>query len=206
MKLLPITSHTQAEPLRSLPALAIDLGFAQHSASIGVSDHPGGLTFGQAIQAFGNWIWNHRSGEMVLILEAPLSASFSEDGNPVPRGPFETHHSEDGHASRRVWFENAGAGMSLAAVHFLREITRDAHDHPIHIHVVEGFCSRYEEPRPSDTQVANRLLEDWNANAILIQPQGHRCFSNLRLVTAAASELPPAILRLPDGLTSSTDH
>lgn len=208
MKLLPITCDKDVENARHFPCLAIDLGFSEHAHSCGTSDSPRSSTFVHTILAVENWLYDHRHGEMVLILEAPLSASFAKSGNPTPRGRFETHDHPSNRSSRRVWYENAGAAMSLAAIHFLREVIQSAYEFKIWIHILEGFCSRYGTPRPDHHEVAKCLLEGWQQGSPLIEPAGHSRFSNLRLVTPSASEVPPAILAIPDGFSgpSITAH
>jgi len=208
MKLLPITCDKDLESAQHFPCLAIDLGFSERGQTCGMSNSTSDSTFAHTVQAVGNWISDHRHGEVVLILEAPLSASFAESGNPTPRGQFETHDSRTNSSSRRVWYENAGAGMSLSAVHFLREVALTSCDFEIWIHVLEGFCSRYGSPAPDNHVVAKRLLQGWQRGTPLIEPAGHRRFSNLGLVTPNASEVPPAILVIPDGFSgpSITAH
>ena len=72
---------------------AIDLGFAKSRASCGVawatSSRPEAvaLTFEDCIAKVASLVRKQERAN--LIIEAPLSGFFSEDGNPIERGSFE---------------------------------------------------------------------------------------------------------------------
>jgi hypothetical protein len=205
MKLFPVTTQKQAEHLRSLPVLAIDLGFAFQSKSCGLSSHPKPLTFTEALRKTVEWVGdNSVSKEMVLILEAPLSSALSK-GNPIPRGEFETHHN-DGHLNRRHWHHNAGGAMSLAALYFLRKLSKDCAQIDASIFLVEGFVSRYETPKPTHSQVAKALEAAWRSRSRVFLPPklGDGGISVLELMDSKSVSGAPLILRLRDGLSKLT--
>lgn len=209
MKLIPVTSNQQAVSLRNLNTLAIDLGFAQEANSCGLSNQEDGVTFSEAIQKTLSWARVLAGNSGVLIVEAPLSASFTADGNPCPRGDFETRHSVTGDKDRRVWQSGPGASMAIAAFHFLRSLLHTEDEAKPEIHLVEGFCSRYggtKADKPSDVAVARRLVSQWQNDTELTEPDGHSKLSTLHIVAPDTPNTPPAILRLPDGLTAATVH
>ena len=207
MQIQAVTSTEAAAALRELPTLAIDLGFAEKRASCGLSNQSIGLTFAEAIDAAAYWI-NDKSQrpQRVLILEAPLSGSFDKHGNPCARGTFETHHSKTNRSSERRWQSGGGASMALAAIHFIRLLKEKTAASHTELHLVEGFCSRYGNVKPTDTAVANEVHRLWRDGASLIEPKGSRTLSVLHVLDSCASIAPPAILQVPDGFTSSTDH
>jgi hypothetical protein len=198
MTLHPLTEANSVYDLKGVPFLAIDLGFAQKSKSCGLSDQSNSVTFGKAIELAVEWVPSAQC-QAVLLLEAPLSASFDEHWNPVPRGDFETHDSVSGNESRRVWQSGAGGVMSLAAIHFLRQLIEKTADKNAEVHLVEGFCSRYGKPKPSHIAVAKKLSSLWKQGSKLASPEGYHCISSLYLVDSTAPKTPPSILRVPDG-------
>jgi hypothetical protein len=197
MNLLPVTNSEDADSLRKLPTLAIDLGFAEKSTSCGLSEHQQGYRFADAVTETAAWL-SRQTNEAVLILEAPLSGSFDTSGNPCARGRFETHH-DSGNSSGRRWQSGAGASMALAALHFLRLISEAAKNTDLVVHLVEGFCSRYGDKKPSDTAVANELLKLWKTGEELIKVTGPTNLSTITILDSEAPAAPPAILRVPDG-------
>jgi hypothetical protein len=193
----PVISTEASKPIRNLPALAVDLGFAEKAASCGLSEQKQGLKFADAVSETAAWL-SRQEDDVVLILEAPISGSFDVHGNPCARGKFETHHSVSGESCERRWQSGAGASMALAALHFLR-LLREKVEAPKEVHLVEGFCSRYGAKKPSDTAVANELLRLWRNDAPLLQPGGATTLSTLWILDSHVIETPPAILCVPDG-------
>ena len=102
MKLIPVTDADAAKNLKGLPFLAIDLGFAQKAKSCGLSEEWKPVTFGKALELAAAWV-PPVDCQAILILEAPLSASFDSNWNPTPRGNFEIRDSRTDEDSRRVW-------------------------------------------------------------------------------------------------------
>lgn len=156
-------------------------------------------SFSEAIESASAWIRSLKS-EGVLLIEAPLSGAFSQDGNPVARGSFETAH-QNGDQSDRRWHVGAGGAMALAATHFLRLLLEKNRDVEITIHLVEGFLSRYGHPKPSHGQVAMALKTSWMENRgeliEFVETPGFISTAGL-FDTSLVSSL-PLVLRLADG-------
>lgn len=198
MKLVPATEKDAAKHLKGLPLLALDLGFAQKARSCGLSEESKSVTFGKALELAAEWV-PPMACQAVLILEAPLSASFDSKWNPIPRGDFEIRDSRTGEDSRRVWQSGAGAVTSLAAIHFLRLLAAKAEAKKATVHLVEGFCSRYGTPKPSHTAVSKKLRSLWHQGGEIVSPAGFHRVSILQLLDPTAPTAPPSILRIPDG-------
>jgi hypothetical protein len=116
--------------------MAVDLGFSGASRSCGVADthdaepaRPAAQRFGECVSTVIDFARAHR--EIVLVIEAPLCATFDGRGNPAPRGAFERS------PRARWWSPGAGAAMALAAQHFLSAI-HDATSETT-VHLAEGF-------------------------------------------------------------------
>jgi hypothetical protein len=198
MTLIPVTEPHASKDLQGLPFLAIDLGFAQRAKSCGLSEKWKPVTFGKALEIATKWVPPYAC-QAVLILEAPLSASFDQNWNPIPRGDFELIDSSTSEPSRRVWYSGAGAVTSLAAIHFLRLLIERTVDKKSTVHLVEGFCSRYGDPKPSHTAVSKKLRSLWKHAYKLLKPVGHYRISTLQIVDPTSPTTPPSILRVPDG-------
>lgn len=134
--ILSLASADQATSTRSMPCMAVDLGFSGATRSCGFASSDGhGLlspvnrTFRECVEKVVDHVRRH--GDSVLIIEAPLSACFNARGNPCARGPFEEV------ARPRWWSLGAGATMALAAQYFLRFVQEHLGDHTLHL--IEGF-------------------------------------------------------------------
>jgi hypothetical protein len=134
--IVAIDSTARATALRILPVMAVDLGFSGDARSCGVAAthdaqtvRPRAQRFGECVSTVINFAREH--GEIVLVVEAPLSATFDARGNPAPRGDFERS------PRARWWSLGAGAAMALAAQHFLSAIHESAGDRTVHL--AEGF-------------------------------------------------------------------
>lgn len=104
--------------------VAVDLGFANAKKSCGVAWLQDGkiqsaaLDFGGCIDKVSKIIEVHK--KTVLIIEAPLSGSFDEKGNPMSRGNFEKKSPDPAMKTSRYWYTGAGASICLGATFFLR--------------------------------------------------------------------------------------
>lgn len=134
---------------RLRPVVCVDLGFSAKRETTGIAvlpmedgapDSSRNFAFGAAINYVAQVI--HSSQEGVLILEAPLSACFSSEGNPCPREQFEWRIL-NGKKATRYWYSGAGATMMLASHFFLRELDKQLSglQHRGCVHVFEGFLS-----------------------------------------------------------------
>lgn len=198
---------------RHVPSvISVDMGFSSSRASCGVAwkgflairqDGAEELTFGGAVEHIVELL-RATSGDVVLIVEAPLSGAFNSEGSPVPRGDFERFDSQTGTRNPRYWFAGAGAATALAAAYFMETLARQATNFrpESSLKVVEGFASRYAAEPPTHQQVARALLEGWQDQSIpLLDPEGDSLISVLKLVGNTDST-PPSILRMPDGMAA----
>ncbi|MBL8028857.1 MAG: hypothetical protein JNL74_20700 [Fibrobacteres bacterium] len=178
----------------SLPILAMDVGFSSESKSCGVATVTHNRTaiescklrFAEAITHIIKFAESHSS--FVLVLEAPLSSTFNEKGNPVERGHFEKVPKD------KLWYCQAGASMSLAALHILRQLDANNSIQSKQVHLIEGFV--VGDASGDHAEVAKKLLrscldvkeEEW------LIPTGAKSISVLNLL-GHTSEGCPVILR-----------
>lgn len=138
--LVPVVEYAELAPLRDLTAVAVDMGFSGRALSCGIASRQAteniisseNARFGQCVETVANLLGPHK--EAVLIIEAPLSAAFSENGNPQARGDFESKPKP------RWWSIGAGAVTALAAQYFLFEIVQRISD-SIRVYLIEGFVT-----------------------------------------------------------------
>jgi hypothetical protein len=132
----------------SLPSCAIDLGFSERGASIGISFYPinisTDLRFGVGVSRVNKWINDLVSANQfrcVLILEAPLSMSMTKQGNPCHRDIELQRNYAAGHGplSPKGWYYQAGANLSLGSTMFLRGLVVPR---GLEIFLAEGFYCR----------------------------------------------------------------
>jgi hypothetical protein len=95
-----------------------------------------------------------------IILEAPLYYTFDEDGNPTPRGKFESNNGQ-----RRYWYQQAGLQVAFAALNLIHELMWMDGERTLYI--VEGFVSfkdaedRRLAGESSHTEDAKDLLKNF---------------------------------------------
>jgi len=177
----------QLANLRDIPLIAIDMGFSGSKKSCGLAfrKSKGGAVeldnyrFNACVKKAAELISSHK--DSVLIIEAPLSASFNSDGNPQSRGDFESKPKV------RWWSISPGSTMALAAQYFLKDLSqripKDAR-----CHLIEGFVTGADSG--DDADVAAALLDalssiiktDWH------QPQGLSLISILDWIEPASSK------------------
>lgn len=121
----------------------VDLGFAEQAKSCGllVGDGvPKEVTFSKLTELLKEIVLAD-GGALNLLIEAPLSVAFTEDGNPTGRS-IERLNSQT-----RYWYVGLGCCVLVAATYLLRAI----HDlHPRRdIRLFEGFASFKPKRRPS---------------------------------------------------------
>lgn len=71
-----------------------------------------------------------------LVIEAPLSAAFRSDGQPIGR---EGEKDDSGQA--RYWYMGAGAGVMLATLYLLRDLQADSSAGKHEVRLFEGLVS-----------------------------------------------------------------
>ena len=194
MKFLPITTESGAWQLTQLPVVAVDLGFSGKDPTTGVAWFPPSqsgatkLRFGEAVKDVAGRIRSF--GDVVLVLEAPLSYAFNNDGNPQPRGDFERK------PQCRWWSVGPGAATALSALFFLRQLHRELESAKVTIHLVEGFVSG-DYSGPHD-KVAAKLRDGFRGKRkrqCYSVTEKESVISVLDWVTCDSPHNPPVILQ-----------
>ena len=127
--------------------LFVDLGFAEKTSSCGVlkdkyAEHPEKdaeqskpqkVTFGELVNLVKGEAQQNVLSPLNLVLEAPLSVTFNQFGNPTPRAC----DIKDGNS--RSWHRQPAPGLIMAAGYLLRALA----DHDIErgVRLYEGFVS-----------------------------------------------------------------
>jgi hypothetical protein len=199
MELVAVADQLAASELREITVIAADLGFSTNGASCGLAWtlNGGGAenrNFGRTVAHVAELLLETR--EAVLILEAPLSARFGERGNPRSRGAVEDAPSATP-SQTRYWSHSPGIGMAFAAMLFLRKLEGLLSEHPVDVHLVEGFVSRGVWPQHRDVAIALRgsflgeLEPLWHT---VEQSPGDEIISVLQLLDPTKSATAPIIL------------
>jgi hypothetical protein len=184
--LIPVINHNQFLSLSSLPILAVDMGFSGKSASSGYAYRAAAerqafaenKTFADCLQAVAGQI--DLAGELILIIEAPLSAAFDRKGNPQPRGAFESNPRP------RWWSLGPGAAMSLAAMHFLKRLV-DRIAGNSKCHLVEGYVVGANSGHDADVAIALIQSACSERKCRWQEPQGEQLISVVDWVQPAPS-------------------
>jgi len=169
MNFKAITTKKQALKLENLPLAAIDIGFAgDRNRSTGLYLSPpqingdeeifesGNLTHQQSVKTLTEWLQG--KDEAVLIIEAPLSVSFTDNGNPCGRGEFEKRRDKKGKiTSTRYWYCGSGANVTLGVINLCRNLSIRIKKEKVTLHLLEGFVSFGEEK--DHKTVARNLAE-----------------------------------------------
>lgn len=195
--LISVPTHDDILRLGHLPVLAVDMGFSGKSASTGYAFRAAGdqrtysanKTFSDCLHAVAEQI--ARVGDLLLIIEAPLSASFDHKGNPQPRGAFESKPKP------RWWSSGPGAAMSLAAMHFLKRLA----DHipaDKQCFLVEGYVVGTNSG--NDADVAEALIQAAcsDRKSCWQEPIGHKLVSVIDWVQPNTSAAPSPIVLIPE--------
>lgn len=195
--LIPVPTHDQFQSLGGLPVLAVDMGFSGKSASTGYACRAAGdqqalsgnKTFSDCLQAVAEQIG--RVGDVLLIIEAPLSAAFDQKGNPQPRGAFESTPKP------RWWSLGPGAAMSLAAMHFLKRLA-DKIPADRKCFLVEGYVVGANSGRDAD--VAEALIQAAYSERKSSRhvPMGHKLVSVIDWVQPGTATAPSPIVLIPE--------
>jgi hypothetical protein len=92
-------------------------------------------------------------------VEAPLSESFDNEGNPKHRGAFE---------ATSPWYHRAGALTALAGCYFLTKLAKALRDSDRSIHLVEGYVVGPDSG--NHRLVARNLLLAWRGGGEMLEP------------------------------------
>jgi hypothetical protein len=180
-------------PKTQSPVIAIDLGFSKSRKSCGIAwkDNTGkpkadNFKFSEALGKVHTIISNSKNNTAVLIIEAPLSGNFDEQGNPVSRGDFEKPNKKN-----HEWYLRAGAAMALAAIFFLKKLSDNLINKHLQIHLYEGFFTGKSKPK-QHKKVAEKLL-----NCFLSRNPRFANFYNvgeLISISDVIEKTPPAVI------------
>jgi len=136
---------------KSLPIIAVDLGYSAKSKSCGIAysgtNETQSLTFGNCAKTLVNKI--EQAGPHNLIIEAVLSTYHDPNGNPSNRGDFE---------KARGWYYGPGVTTFAAAQRLLTLLDQQLQTH-LQIPIIEGFLS-YKPARTQHTDDALRMIAE----------------------------------------------
>ena len=125
--------------------LIVDIGFSSSRPSCGVwngTGEPIAVTFGCLVKLVTREAQKPKPRHLNLLLEAPLSVAFQQNGNPVGRSC-----DRQGNQTR-LWYVNAGATTLIAAGYLLRALY-DCQPKR-NVRLFEGFVSfKRSEDRPN---------------------------------------------------------
>jgi len=136
----------------------VDIGFASAAKSCGFlvgSDQPEDITFSE-LKAKLLEIVRASKNPLNLLIEAPLSVSFNDSGNPTGRSV------EKRGADTRYWYVSPGCSVLVAATYLLRSIqdTKPKRD----IRLFEGLASfkpkGVKTKGSEDVKVLRGIIED----------------------------------------------
>lgn len=136
----------------------VDIGFASAAKSCGLlvgSDQPEDITFSE-LKARLKSIVCASNNPLNLLIEAPLSVSFNDRGNPTGRSV------EKRESDTRYWYVSPGCSVLVAATYLLRSIqdTKPKRD----IRLFEGLASfkpkGVKTKGSEDVKVLRGIIED----------------------------------------------
>lgn len=137
------------------PLIVVDLGFSSNDATCGLKapeQDARNRSFGPMTKDVRKLLSEHPTA--VLVLEAPLSAKYKKNGNPIRRGDFEGgHHGQD----PKYWYYNAGAQMALAAQRLLSALQDEPQLRERDIRLAEAFLTRAVLPDADHKHVAEKI-------------------------------------------------
>jgi len=117
--------------------LILDIGFSSMGKTCGLkrnSDGPVELQFSDARKEICLSISDSKQ-PVNLVIEAPLSVAFDEQGNPKGRA-FEKQGSKT-----RYWYCNGGCVVMVAALYLIRAINEMPNSKSVETRLFEGFVS-----------------------------------------------------------------
>ncbi|HMV54588.1 MAG TPA: hypothetical protein PLX20_11875 [Rhodocyclaceae bacterium] len=117
----------------------VDIGFAEKASSCGLlvgDGTPEVISFSRLCSRVLE-IVGTGSNPLNLLIEAPLSVAFNEDGNPTGR------RIERRGSQTRYWYVGLGCSVLVAATYLLRAINKDVGEREVRL--FEGFASFKEK-------------------------------------------------------------
>ena len=133
--------------------LIVDIGFSSTACSCGVWDttrEPRVVTFGELVNLAIRKVQESDQPTLNLLIEAPLSVAFQQNGNPTRR------RCDSRGNKHRDWYVNAGATTLIATGYLLRELNKCRRTRQVRL--FEGFVSfktSNHSPRSKKARIAS---------------------------------------------------
>lgn len=190
-------------PLIGRSLASVDLGFGV-SKTCGIALRGAGNRPKPILRSFGgcvSYIAKLISEGAIdsLIVEAPLSGIFNNDGDPQWRRPFEQQPGID-KTERRYWYTQPGSTVCLAAVAFFNRLSQAILKCDKRVRVYEGFFTFKPKGKSDHCYDAARLAEAAQDPSVgvyyeVAAPKGGQLLTVLSLVGAVeADSLAPAVI------------
>lgn len=188
--------------------VAVDLGFAKARLSCGLAwRFPDGRMDAEDLQFAAcadktATLFDKAETTATLIVEAPLSARFGPEGNPLYRGDFERQAAtESRRASTRYWYSGPGAATCLAALFFLRRL-RSKINARREVVLYEGFLTFKPRATQHRDDARDLLVAFCSDGVELLRVEQNTADSIITVAglfaTVEEEPLPPLIIRPPD--------
>ena len=184
--------------------LIVDIGFSSTQPSCGVgngAEEPHAVTFGDLVALATREVQQADPRPLNLLLEAPLSVAFQQNGNPTRRS-CDTYDGK-----HRDWYVNAGATTLIAASYLLRALYACQRQRDIRL--FEGLVSfksaqdnNAEQTAPHIADVLDLRNAVWNGdNALIFDPK--KLVKNPNRIESAFhfldADLIPPVIRINPG-------
>ncbi len=179
--------------------LFVDLGFSKSRKSCGIVDQKGDgkeVKFARLAELVTAEAQKRSPKPLNLMLEAPLSVAFADNGNPSGR-LFEKQGRKHWY-----WYENAGAAMVIAAGYLLRKLQDCGIQREVRL--FEGFMpGKQATPKDRHVEVAKKLRNAvWNLDASKspskkIKALDSGCVKSISNLFGMDFSVPPVILTKP---------
>lgn len=196
MKIIPGTNKKVPTLCKKL-VIAVDLGMSDGGRTTGIWSTRGlpmsraCVTFGEAVKCIKKLL-NGDHNEATLILEAPLSGTFTKSGDPTARSNLETNPA-------RPWHHQPAAGLGLLAILFLQRVMEACEAREASLHLYEGFVTgdfRGHGKNRTHRRDAYNLAKAFSRpdHEIKTPPNGAK--SLLPLAAPHISRKPPAVIQV----------
>ena len=187
------------EAIRNLPVCSVDMGFSPlATVGIATSNHLINNEFHFSVGKGLIIEWVNQHPACVLLLEAPLSGAFTEEG-PCMRHLERARNYAQPNRPRHPypWYLNSGAAMSIATVHFFHGLPVNF---PNMVYLVESYYPNVGNPppQPRHLNVAIELLTAFVGGQALIAPLSAEPNGAMQVLPGLSSHfttIPPVVLR-----------
>ncbi len=155
--------------------LIVDIGFSSTACSCGVWDgtgEPRVVTFGQLVSLVIKKAQEPDCTPLNLLIEAPLSVAFQQNGNPTRR------QCDSLGKKHRDWYVNAGATTLIAASYLLWKLNNCPRTRQVRL--FEGlvsFKTSNQRPRSKKARIATHKNDVRNLKKAVCNPADAKVFS-----------------------------